>query len=97
MKQFVLATALILASAHLAVTQNNDVQKTDAQRTMDRNMEKAKAVHDSQAKARDHEQMRDTSHDGRVKVSDHTSIGGKLEKNGASVNVKSDLDRPKKQ
>jgi hypothetical protein len=82
MKRFVFATALILASAHFALAQKNDVQKTDAQKTMDRNMENAKAVHDSQAKAKDREQMRDTSHDGRLRVSDHTSVGGKLRKTG---------------
>jgi len=97
MKHFVFATVVILASAHFALAQKNDAQKTDAQKTMDRNMENAKAVHDSQAKARDREQMRDTSHDGRLKISDRTSVGGKLEKNGASVNVKTNIDPPKKQ
>ena len=97
MKLFVFAIALIFASTRFALAQKNDVQKTDAQKAMDRNMENAKAVHDRQAKAAEHEQMRDTSHDGRIKVSDHTSVGGKVEKNGASVNVKTDLDRPKKQ
>ena len=97
MKLIFLAIALVLASANLSFAQNNDVQKSDAQKTMDRNMANAKAVHDNQAKSADHEQMRDTSHDGRVKVSDHTSVGGKVEANGASVNVKTDLDRPKKQ
>jgi hypothetical protein len=96
MRRFVFATALLLASAHLALAQKNDVNKTEAQKTMDRNMENAKAVHDSQAKTRNDAQMRDTSHDGRIKVSDHTSVGGKVETNGASVNVKTDLDRPKK-
>lgn len=66
-----------------------------AQDTMDRNMENAKEVSERQAQERDREAMRNKDHDGRLKIDDHTSVGGRLEPGGASVNVKMDIDRPK--
>lgn len=64
-------------------------------------MDNAKTVHDAQAKAADRAQMQDRGRDGGLKVSEHTSVGGNVERNGksvtgASVNVKTDLDTPKK-
>lgn len=72
----------------------HDISPHDSpQDTMDRNMQNAKEVSERQAKEKDAEEMRSKEHDGRVKVSDHTSVGGKIEPGGGSVNVKTDTDR----
>jgi hypothetical protein len=76
-------------------TSSHDASDHDrAQETMDRNMQNAKDLTKAQAEEKDREQMRNKDHDDRLKVSDHTSVGGGFEPGGASVNVKTDIDPP---
>jgi hypothetical protein len=86
------------AQSHDTPSHNDSGRNTPdhdrAQATVDRNMQNAKEVTEAQQKERDREQMRDKDHDGRLKVSDHTSVGGRIEPGGGSVNVKTDIDRP---
>ena len=76
MKRLIWALGL---STALTIGASGAFAQSDAQKTMDKNMQNAKEVHDRQAKEKDKEAMRDKSHDGRVPVNDHTSVGAKKE------------------
>ena len=63
------------------------------QETFDKNLKNAQEVAKRQEDARQHELMRDKSHDfPRVKVSDGASVGGSVGPNGVGVDVKVDTD-----
>ena len=88
MKKLICAFGL---STALTIAAGGAFAQSDAQKTMDKNMQNAKEVQDRQAAdaaAKERESMRDKSHDGRARVNDHTSVGAKPEPGGASVNVK---------
>lgn len=73
--------------------------RSEGQKTFDRNRANADKLSRDMERERDKEQMRDKSHDGRLKVGDGVSVGGSVDaKNGgATVDVKIDTDKPRKQ
>lgn len=78
MKQFlIVAMASILSTSAFAQT---------AQQTFDQNMRNADDVSKRLERERDREQMRDTSHDNRLKINKDTSVG--VDPSRGEINVR---------
>lgn len=83
------------AQSHDRFDHASSAHDKSLQDTMDRNLRNAREVSERKAQEKEHEQMRQKDHDNRVKVSEHTSVGVRVEPGGASVNIKTDMDRPR--
>lgn len=53
-----------------------------------RNMDEAKRAYEQQQREKQQEKMRDTTPEGRIPLGRDTSIGGSVEKDGGSINVR---------
>ncbi|MFK4705969.1 hypothetical protein ABIC83_002808 [Roseateles asaccharophilus] len=73
---------LFLAAAPFSMADDKDT-RSEAQRTFDRNMENANKVHQREQEAKKREEMRDKTHDGRLKTGKDTSVSA--DKNGVNV------------
>lgn len=65
---------IFLAGASVAMADDKDT-RTEAQRTLDRNMENANKVSQRKEEERKREEMRDKTHDNRLKTGKDTSVG----------------------
>jgi hypothetical protein len=79
--------------ALVALSPYGHAEQSDAQRQLNQNMKDADRIHQRLEQDRVREEMRDKSHDGRIKVGNGVSIGGEVREGGAGVNVKIDMDR----
>lgn len=79
--------------ALLALSPCGHAEQSDAQRQLDENMKDADRIHQRLERERIREEMRDKSHDGRLKVGNGVSLGGEIKEGGAGINVKIDMDR----
>jgi len=59
--------------------------RSESQKTFDRNYENAKSVSQRKQKDQQSEEMRDKSHDNRVKVNKDTSVGGQTNPPGVDI------------
>jgi hypothetical protein len=75
----VLLLSLAATSAY-AQTENQLAQSSEAQRTLDENMRKADEAYKLLQREREHEQMRDKSHDfPRIQLDKDMSVGGTID------------------
>ena len=86
-KRFIVIGAVLAGIAGFSTAAIGE-DKSESQKTFDKNMENAKQVYDRDTKAKEKEQMRDKTHDNRVKVGKDTSVGVQTETDPPSVNVK---------
>ncbi len=61
--------------------------RTHAEKESDRTNREMKAEYDRQQQEKTKEAMRDKTHDGRLKVGDDTSVGGKVKDGTVEVNI----------